>query len=117
MAAPRERATVIRDGLPGLLVDATGDPRTAYRSAVVVRRTSPRSRRVTLRDADRHAAYAVVTCRSDQPLRVKTLSWLAPLEQSFFSSAVILRDLTTTALRLPSVPFGAGPVITSGTNQ
>jgi hypothetical protein len=56
---PRERPTVIRDDLPALLVNATGDPRTTYRSAVAVRRAWPGSRLLTLRDADQHAVYGV----------------------------------------------------------
>lgn len=56
---PRERPTVIRDDLPALLVNATGDPRTTYRSAVAVRRAWPSSRLLTLRNADQHAVYGV----------------------------------------------------------
>jgi pimeloyl-ACP methyl ester carboxylesterase len=57
--APRERPTTIRADLPALLVNATGDPRTTYRSARTVRRDWPSSRLVTLRDADQHAVYGV----------------------------------------------------------
>lgn len=65
------------------------------------------------------ALVRAVCCEGgpDQPPRVKTLFRVEAPSQSFFSSAVILRDLTTTALCLPSVPFGAGPVTVSGTNQ
>ncbi len=56
---PRERPTVIRDDLPALLVNATGDPRTTYQSAAAVRRAWPSSRLLTLRDADQHAVYGV----------------------------------------------------------
>ncbi|WP_308402703.1 alpha/beta hydrolase [Streptomyces sp. AC550_RSS872] len=56
---PRERPTTIRGDLPALLVNATGDPRTTYRSAQSVRRMWPSSRLVTLRGADQHAVYGV----------------------------------------------------------
>ncbi|WP_405639894.1 alpha/beta hydrolase [Streptomyces sp. NBC_00019] len=56
---PRERPTTIRDDLPALLVNATGDPRTTYEGATTVRRTWPSSRLVTLRGADQHAVFGV----------------------------------------------------------
>lgn len=51
--------------------------------------------------------------------RLTTNAWpfFASAEQELFSAAVILRVLTVTALLLPSVPLGAGPVTVSGTNQ
>ncbi|MFF8726941.1 alpha/beta hydrolase [Streptomyces sp. NPDC015171] len=54
---PRERPTVIRDDLPALLVNATGDPRTVYRGARAVHDGWPSSRLVTLRGADQHGVY------------------------------------------------------------
>ncbi|BCM65229.1 MULTISPECIES: alpha/beta hydrolase [Streptomyces] len=54
---PRERPTTIRADLPALLVNATGDPRTTYRSAETVHRAWPGSRLVTLRGADQHGVY------------------------------------------------------------
>lgn len=54
---------------------------------------------------------------ADQPWTTNVLALPERLEQDCFSFAVIFRDLTTTALLWPSVPFGAGPVMTSGTNQ
>ncbi|MFI0805846.1 alpha/beta hydrolase [Streptomyces echinatus] len=56
---PRERTTTIRDDLPALLVNATGDPRTTYRSARTVHHDWPSSRLVTLRGADQHGVYGV----------------------------------------------------------
>lgn len=56
---PREHPTTVRDDLPALLVNATGDPRTTYRSAQTLRRMWPSSRLVTLRGADQHAVYGV----------------------------------------------------------
>lgn len=56
---PRERPTTIRDDLPALLVNATGDPRTTYEGAKAVRRDWPGSRLVTLRGADQHAVFGV----------------------------------------------------------
>ena len=56
---PRERPTTIRDDLPALLVNATGDPRSTYESARTVRRMWPSSRLITLRGADQHAVYGV----------------------------------------------------------
>ncbi|MCD7440562.1 alpha/beta hydrolase [Streptomyces lincolnensis] len=56
---PRERPTTIRNDLPALLVNATGDPRTIHQNALAVRRDWPSSRLVTLRGADQHAVYGV----------------------------------------------------------
>jgi pimeloyl-ACP methyl ester carboxylesterase len=56
---PRERPTRIRDDLPALLVNATGDPRTYYDGAQAVRARWPSSRLVTLEGADQHAVYGV----------------------------------------------------------
>ncbi|CAM5441595.1 Alpha/beta hydrolase OS=Streptomyces alboniger OX=132473 GN=CP975_33185 PE=3 SV=1 [Streptomyces alboniger] len=56
---PREGPTTIRDDLPALLVNATGDPRSTYESARTVRRMWPSSRLITLRGADQHAVYGV----------------------------------------------------------
>ncbi|MEV2214080.1 alpha/beta fold hydrolase [Streptomyces sp. NPDC050997] len=56
---PRESPTTIRDDLPALLVNATGDPRSTYESARTVRRMWPSSRLITLRGADQHAVYGV----------------------------------------------------------
>ncbi|ELS50811.1 putative TAP domain-containing protein [Streptomyces viridochromogenes Tue57] len=60
---PRERPTTIRDDLPALLVNATGDPRTTYEGATAARRMWPSSRLVTLRGADQHAVYGVYGSR------------------------------------------------------
>ncbi|MEV5508167.1 alpha/beta fold hydrolase [Streptomyces orinoci] len=60
---PRERPTTIRNDLPALLVNATGDPRTGYQGAREVRRMWPASRLVTLRGADQHALYGVFGSR------------------------------------------------------
>ncbi|GAA2912327.1 hypothetical protein GCM10011428_28790 [Streptomyces violaceus] len=56
---PRERPTTIRDDLPPLLVNATGDPRTDHEGARTVRGMWPSSRLVTLSGADQHAVYGV----------------------------------------------------------
>lgn len=56
---PRERPTRIRDDLPALLVNATGDPRTSYDGATTVRAMWPSSRLVTLKGSDQHALYGV----------------------------------------------------------
>ncbi|MFJ9817473.1 alpha/beta fold hydrolase [Streptomyces sp. NPDC101151] len=56
---PREGPTTIRNDLPALLVNSTGDPRTTYRGAETVRDMWPGSRLVTLRGADQHALYGV----------------------------------------------------------
>ena len=56
---PRERPTTVRDDLPALLVNATGDPRTTYEGAAAMHRKWPSSRLVTLRGADQHAVYGV----------------------------------------------------------
>ncbi|MFB7928096.1 alpha/beta fold hydrolase [Streptomyces sp. NPDC056039] len=56
---PRERPTTIRDDLPALLVNATGDPRTDQDGARTVRGMWPSSRLVTLNGADQHAVYGV----------------------------------------------------------
>ncbi|MEU0191041.1 alpha/beta hydrolase [Streptomyces afghaniensis] len=64
---PRERPTTIRDDLPALLVNATGDPRTYYDGARAVRDRWPSSRLITVTGADQHAVYGVygVPCVDD----------------------------------------------------
>lgn len=61
---PRERPTTVRGDLPALLVNATGDPRSTYESALTVRHMWRSSRLVTLSGADQHAVYGVAgsTC-------------------------------------------------------
>ncbi|MET9293215.1 alpha/beta hydrolase [Streptomyces sp. NPDC003077] len=54
---PREAPTQIRRDAPGLIVAATGDPRTTYRSSVALHRMLPSSRLITLKGANRHALY------------------------------------------------------------
>ncbi|MCW5253634.1 alpha/beta hydrolase [Streptomyces sp. SHP 1-2] len=56
---PRERPVTVRGDLPALLVNATGDPRTDYEGARLVRDAWPSSRLVTLRGADQHAVFGV----------------------------------------------------------
>ncbi|MDQ0956702.1 hypothetical protein QFZ66_000580 [Streptomyces sp. B4I13] len=54
---PRERPTVVRDDLPALMVNATGDPRTTYAGATAMHRAWPSSRLVTVTGSDRHGLY------------------------------------------------------------
>ncbi|MFJ4970872.1 alpha/beta hydrolase [Streptomyces sp. NPDC088755] len=54
---PRENPTRIRHDAPALIVAATGDPRTTYRSSVALHDQLPSSRLLTLRGADRHGLY------------------------------------------------------------
>lgn len=54
---PRERPTVVRDDLPALLVNTTGDPRTTYAGATALHRAWPGSRLVTVTGSDRHGVY------------------------------------------------------------
>jgi len=55
--APRENPTRVRHDAPSLIVAATGDPRTTYRSSVALHDQLPSSRLLTLQGADRHAVY------------------------------------------------------------
>ncbi|MFJ1778853.1 alpha/beta hydrolase [Streptomyces anulatus] len=55
--APREAPTRISHDAPVLLVAATGDPRTTYRSTRALHSRLPGSRLLTLENANRHALY------------------------------------------------------------
>ncbi|MFD3513455.1 alpha/beta hydrolase [Streptomyces sp. NPDC058657] len=75
---PREKPTEVRRDVPALIVAATGDPRTTYRSSVELHRQLPSSRLVTLRGANRHGLYgrygnACVDDRVNQYLASGTL--------------------------------------------
>ncbi|MEU7151394.1 alpha/beta hydrolase [Streptomyces sp. NPDC045470] len=54
---PREEPTQVRRDAPVLIVAATGDPRTTYRSSVALHGLLPSSKLLTLKGADRHALY------------------------------------------------------------
>ncbi|RST25299.1 alpha/beta hydrolase, partial [Streptomyces sp. WAC04770] len=47
----------ITHGAPALIVAATGDPRTTYRSSTTLHAQLPDSRLLTLKNANRHALY------------------------------------------------------------
>ncbi|MFI9505825.1 alpha/beta fold hydrolase [Nocardia sp. NPDC052566] len=53
-AAPSEPATVVRNAVPTLIVQATGDTRTTYNNAQGMRRALSASRMVTLQDVPVH---------------------------------------------------------------
>ncbi|MFJ2738200.1 alpha/beta hydrolase [Streptomyces sp. NPDC087440] len=65
---PRERPTRVRHDAPALIVAATGDPRTTYRSSVALHDLLPSSRLVTLRGANRHGLFGRYgsTCVDDE---------------------------------------------------
>src|SRR5690606_33508563 len=54
---PVEPATVVRNDVPVLIVQATGDPRTPYGEAVQLHRHLSESRLVTLRDVRIHLTF------------------------------------------------------------
>ncbi|MEU4126020.1 alpha/beta hydrolase [Streptomyces virginiae] len=54
---PREERTRVRRDAAVLIVAATGDPRTTYRSSVGLHGLLPSSRLITLEDANRHGLY------------------------------------------------------------
>ncbi|GCD41133.1 alpha/beta hydrolase [Streptomyces paromomycinus] len=54
---PREKPTQVRHDAPALIVAATGDPRTTYRSSVALHELLPSSKLLTLKGANRHALY------------------------------------------------------------
>ncbi|MFE7053257.1 alpha/beta fold hydrolase [Streptomyces californicus] len=54
---PREAPTRITHRAPALLVAATGDPRTTYRSSTTLRGQLLGSKLLTLKNANRHALY------------------------------------------------------------
>lgn len=65
---PREEPTRVRSDVPALIVAATGDPRTTYRSSLALHGLLPSSRLVTLEGANRHALFGRYgnTCVDDQ---------------------------------------------------
>lgn len=54
---PREELTRVRRDAAVLIVAATGDPRTTYRSSVGLHELLPSSKLITLRNANRHGLY------------------------------------------------------------
>ncbi|GAA1989984.1 alpha/beta fold hydrolase [Amycolatopsis minnesotensis] len=56
-APPAERQTVVRNPVPALIVQATGDTRTPYASGVALHRAMTGSRLVTLQDVRVHAVF------------------------------------------------------------
>lgn len=54
---PVEPPTLVRNGVPALIVQATGDPRTPYDHAVRLHRDMSASRLVTLRDVRIHMTF------------------------------------------------------------
>ncbi|MFD9014640.1 alpha/beta hydrolase [Streptomyces sp. NPDC059552] len=65
---PREEPTRVKRDASALIVAATGDPRTTYKSSVELRRLLPSSRLITLEGANRHALYGTYgnACVDDQ---------------------------------------------------
>ncbi|WP_335933773.1 alpha/beta hydrolase [Streptomyces sp. PTD5-9] len=65
---PREEPTRVRHDAPALIVAATGDPRTTYRSTLKLHGQLPSSKLVTLEGANRHALYGEYgnACVDDQ---------------------------------------------------
>ncbi|MGW8374970.1 alpha/beta hydrolase [Streptomyces sp. ODS28] len=55
---PLERPVLTGNGVPGLIVQATGDTRTPYASGLALHRAMPRSRMITLR-ASVHGVYGM----------------------------------------------------------
>ncbi len=56
-APPREQPTVVRNNRPALILQATGDTRSAYRNAVVLNKAMTGSRLVTLEDVAVHGVF------------------------------------------------------------
>ena len=65
---PREEPTRVSQDVPTLLVAATGDPRTTYRSTLKLHGLLPSSKLVTLEGANRHGLYGEYgnACVDDQ---------------------------------------------------
>jgi pimeloyl-ACP methyl ester carboxylesterase len=57
-APPRERPTDVRNRVPALVVQSTGDPATTYDAATAMHRAMAGSRMLTLEGARIHAVYA-----------------------------------------------------------
>lgn len=54
---PREEPTRVHRDAPALIVAATGDPRTTYKSSLALHGLLPSSKLITLKGANRHALY------------------------------------------------------------
>ncbi|MEU8890868.1 alpha/beta fold hydrolase [Streptomyces sp. NPDC048442] len=65
---PREEPTRVQRDAPALIVAATGDPRTTYRSSVALHDLLPSSALLTLKGANRHGLYGRYgsTCVDDE---------------------------------------------------
>ncbi|RKT54091.1 alpha/beta fold hydrolase [Saccharothrix australiensis] len=56
-APPVERPTEVRNSVPALIVQATGDTRTTYETGVALHRSMTKSRLVTLKDVRIHGVF------------------------------------------------------------
>ncbi|MBT2407354.1 MULTISPECIES: alpha/beta hydrolase [unclassified Streptomyces] len=86
---PREEPTQVRRDAPALIVAATGDPRTTYKSSVELHRLLPSSRLVTLEGANRHALFGLYgnTCVDDQVNRYLATGKLPTKDQTCVKQA------------------------------
>ncbi|MDK0521308.1 alpha/beta hydrolase [Streptomyces sp. ML-6] len=68
---PREKPTQVRHDIPALIVAATGDPRTTYRSSLKLHGELPSSRLITLEGANRHGIFGDYgnTCVDNRVIR------------------------------------------------
>ncbi len=81
---PREAPTQVRHDAPALIVAATGDPRTTYRSSTELHRLLPSSSLLTLKGANRHALFGRYgsTCVDDKVNRYLATGKLPTRDQT-----------------------------------
>ncbi|WP_371675847.1 alpha/beta hydrolase [Streptomyces sp. NBC_01276] len=86
---PREEPTQVRRDAPVLIVAATGDPRTTYKSSVALHDLLPSSRLLTLEGANRHALFGLYgnTCVDDQVNRYLATGKLPPKDRTCVKQA------------------------------
>ncbi|MFF2925753.1 alpha/beta hydrolase [Streptomyces celluloflavus] len=110
---PREEPTQVRRDAPVLIVAATGDPRTTYKSSVTLHEQLPGSKLLTLKGANRHALFGRYgnACVDDEVNRYLATGKLPTKNQTCVKPAgeASSSDLMTT--KALSAPMGASTSI------
>lgn len=91
---PREEPTRVRHDIPALIVAATGDPRTTYRSSVKLHRELPSSKLITLTGANRHGIFGDYgnACVDDQVNRYLATGKLPAKDRTCAKGATSRQD-------------------------
>ncbi|MGW1848434.1 alpha/beta hydrolase [Streptomyces sp. NPDC001966] len=106
---PREKPTQVRRDAPVLIVAATGDPRTTYKSSVTLHEQLPGSKLLTLKGADRHALFGRYgnACVDDEVNRYLATGKLPTKDQTCLERAGEASSSDSMTAKALSAPMGA----------